>query len=1145
MLAGGPFPADASVLMSRLADGPPGTPRDALTVVPMEVPGTPVAPLQRSESCIKAVVPSTFQPGIVQVQCVSTTGASPVQLLNAPEIWWMQGDQTATASPGGWLRLFGPCLARPDSGKASQVFLVAPEGTEIALSATVPENALKTGSGLAKWAYSLRCPLPKTLAPGTYAVWVHNGFGGKGGWRNGGVVEVKTPPVWPQTRFDLTTYLRKTDGNIQKAVELAIADIKANDGGILAIPAGNFTGLTTAIDLPPRTVLQGAGSDRTFLHWQHTPDEPPVALVRGDHSFAVRDVSLDAQNHAAGIITKPDSKGDVWIERVYLYMNRLKQIDPRHFQNKWKEKIVESSFQDEAPALYLSGPNVHLTDSRVWTTGSLMVFYAMSGEVARNRLLAPVVNGGYRVEGCRDLVLEQNEVSSGGCIATYNHSPGRFIKGEDKTPRILTRSRNIYWSDNLFKDSWRFDAEVMTVDFHPPVNIYAGPLASGGPDRIVLPEPHALFAFESQRSARRMEPGKTYTLVLKIQAYKGDKWDQCYLKVYGPGEALGDGEPETWDSTDTVRDSKVKYDQLQVSGTKGISVSSFAAGRTWKSVLGQDAANVVVAEGFQSADKWKGDRNLSQALPPGVSVAGGVLTIDSAKGWGRAFLPVDARVIDLDQNAVYYAACTVSASEACSFLVGLEDTVSQKAGFDRTRVAMGASLLSPPPENAFAGTWKDALVYIMDGKGAGQVRHITRANGAELLVDRPWDVVPDSSSFIVIPKSFEHGLFVRNTFQESGIFNFWGGSFDQIIDGNLYDRSHSAMAMGLGVYGGMVPSARCQLLNNARIEPSGFSISGSGNEPRYTGPMFRLGVVRGNRDGTAGAGSSIRDTIVEDNVNTITPSSYAEWIARKRNAGMVLVSEEHEAERDHLTWVDPIKGLVSRNNQPATPWGNTPRVYVNAAVETSGDGLSWNGALKTLQEGVERATALDIDMVYVAAGTYTVASAKDKEGLRIRHHIYGGFAGNEPAWYNLDARAISQHETILTREGKGPVLFSHNTPGIVLDGLTITGGTGDRAGGLRITQPAIGEPGRIANCRFLNNQGKEAGAIAVERAGPAGRARLEIRHCVFESNSAATGPAKLKAGPGVDITVSGGTLPTNDASQVVVDQDSTITERPY
>ena len=44
MLAGGPFPADASVLMSRLADGPPGTPRDALTVVPMKVPGTPGRP---------------------------------------------------------------------------------------------------------------------------------------------------------------------------------------------------------------------------------------------------------------------------------------------------------------------------------------------------------------------------------------------------------------------------------------------------------------------------------------------------------------------------------------------------------------------------------------------------------------------------------------------------------------------------------------------------------------------------------------------------------------------------------------------------------------------------------------------------------------------------------------------------------------------------------------------------------------------------------------------------------------------------------------------------------------------------------------------------------------------------------------------
>ena len=930
MLAGEPFPADTSIRMTRLADNPSTTPRDALTAVPSAVSGIPAAPLQSSKTCIKAVVPPSFQPGIFQVQCVSATGTSQIQLLNTPDIWWMQGDQTATASPGGWLRLFGSCLARPDSGKTSIVFLVSSDGKEIALSANVPENPLKTGSGLAKWAYSLRCILPANLAPGMYAVWVHNGFGGKDGWRTGGMIEVKTPLAWPETRFDLATYLRKTDKNIQKAMDLAIRDVKSNDGGILAIPAGNFSGLTTPIELPPRTVLQGAGCDRTFLHWQHTQGEPPVALVRGDHSFAVRDVSLDAQNHAAGIISRPDSKGDIWIEHVYLYMNRLKQMDSRHFQNKWKEKIVECSFQDEAPALYLSGPNVHLTDSRVWTTGSLMVFYAMSGEVARNRLLAPVVNGGYRVEGCQNLVLEENEISSGGCIATYNHSPGRFIKGEDKNSRNLTRSRNIYWSDNLFKDSWRMDAEVMTVDFHPPVNLYAGLIASGSPDGIVLPEPYALFTFESERSARRMEPGKTYTLVLKINAFKGVKWDQCYLKVYGPGETPGESEPETWDSTGTVRDSKVKYDQLQVSGTKGVSVSSFVAGRTWKSVLGQDATNVVVAERFQSADDWKGDRALSQALSGGVSVTGGMLKIAPASGWGRAYLPVDARAIDLDQNATYYASCTVSSSEACSFLVGLEDTVSKKAGFDRTRVAMGASLLSPPARNAFAGPWKDAVIYIMDGKGAGQIRHVSRANGAELLVDRPWDVVPDATSFIVIPKSFEHGLFVRNTFQESGNFQLWGGSFDQIIDGNLYDRCHSAMAMGLGVYGGMEPSARCQLLNNARIEPGGFSVSGSGNEPRYTGPMFRLGVLRGNRDGATGASGTTRDIIIEDNVNTITPWTYAEWIARERNAGMTLVEEEHEPARDHLTWVDPAKGIVSRNNQPATPSGSASPGKANA-----------------------------------------------------------------------------------------------------------------------------------------------------------------------------------------------------------------------
>jgi hypothetical protein len=62
-------------------------------------------------------------------------------------------------------------------------------------------------------------------------------------------------------------------------------------------------------------------------------------------------------------------------------------------------------------------------------------------------------------------------------------------------------------------------------------------------------------------------------------------------------------------------------------------------------------------------------------------------------------------------------------------------------------------------------TWRGAVVTIMEGKGAGQFRFLKNADagdagGGKVEVDRPWDVVPDSSSFITVSKCLLHALVV-------------------------------------------------------------------------------------------------------------------------------------------------------------------------------------------------------------------------------------------------------------------------------------------------------------------------------------------------------------------------------------------------
>eukprot|EP00041_Stephanoeca_diplocostata_P021865 m.516564 g.516564 ORF g.516564 m.516564 type:complete len:884 (+) comp21929_c0_seq8:155-2806(+) len=79
-----------------------------------------VTPVQISTNSLKVIVPSTFPNGSAYNISVidahaDTTTTSEASVVNAPDPWWIQGDQGATASPGGWLRVVGNCLSLPKS----------------------------------------------------------------------------------------------------------------------------------------------------------------------------------------------------------------------------------------------------------------------------------------------------------------------------------------------------------------------------------------------------------------------------------------------------------------------------------------------------------------------------------------------------------------------------------------------------------------------------------------------------------------------------------------------------------------------------------------------------------------------------------------------------------------------------------------------------------------------------------------------------------------------------------------------------------------------------------------------------------------------------------------------------------------------
>ena len=158
--------------------------------------------------------------------------------------------------------------------------------------------------------------------------------------------------------------------------------------------------------------------------------------------------------------------------------------------------------------------------------------------------------------------------------------------------------------------------------------------------------------------------------------------------------------------------------------------------------------------------------------------------------------------------------------------------------------------------------------------------------------------------------------------------------------------------------------------------------------------------------------------------------------------------------------------------------------YVNGAISSSGDGMSWATAFKTVQEGIFSAHAAGSCAVWVSEGTYFVyeTSAFDSIHLMPGVSVYGGFSGNETS---LHQRRFSDHASIL--DGKQSTTSSLHVKHVVigcdnatLDGFVVKNGKAHgggffsgRGGGMI----NFGSP-LVRNCTFVGNSAsKHGGAI--------------------------------------------------------------------
>ena len=129
------------------------------------------------------------------------------------------------------------------------------------------------------------------------------------------------------------------------------------------------------------------------------------------------------------------------------------------------------------------------------------------------------------------------------------------------------------------------------------------------------------------------------------------------------------------------------------------------------------------------------------------------------------------------------------------------------------------------------------------------------------------------------------------------------------------------------------------------------------------------------------------------------------------------------------------------------------------------DGLTWDTAFDTIQEGIDAARQAFGGEVWVSRGTYSEERDNPTGSLNLRSgvDVYGGFDGTETDRAQRDSTAnLTTINGARARNGgvAAPVVYGADDS--VLDGFTIHGGRGTIGAGML----NLGESPVVRNCIF-------------------------------------------------------------------------------
>jgi hypothetical protein len=465
LLFGDGIGADVVATGEKVPDGPVAGPPE--NVPAGKVNGEQLAVLQASDLCAKVVLPDKWGAGLYAIRLKNKSGESQPIFLNRTEAWWWLGGSTNAALgvtsdvavPGEELRVFGK-----NFGVKTRAWL-----GNVALETVKAEK------------YTATFRVPVNLAPGDYALWVHNGFGGALGFGEPLNVKVTATLPWAMQQFNVREFGAVGDYVADDTAAFTNALARAaQGGGIVYVPRGNYK-ITAKLVIPARTVLRGESREASFLV---VPKNQPEfdAVIGGDGDFAVEKLTIIAKA-VKRMIMCPDNMGiPFWRTKtkgrnVHLTSLRLQQF---YFDRHIAANDLRRLETGGPTSIELNGPDMWLRDLVIVSAGHpVMVHNAWHNRIEGCNL-GTGRGGSIQWDRLEESVFENNDLHPIDLEGTYGGIQGN--------------ANRIYFAGNYWHNGFGIDREALAFD-GPYYSYWIGKPGRCDGNTFTAPEPVIHYQF--------------------------------------------------------------------------------------------------------------------------------------------------------------------------------------------------------------------------------------------------------------------------------------------------------------------------------------------------------------------------------------------------------------------------------------------------------------------------------------------------------------------------------------------------------------------------------------------------------------------------------------------------------------------------